>query len=551
MDSALVGQITGVVDGVFGSDGARYIQGWACEPNNPNPLSIHLYTGGPAGIGQIFGGFVANGSPNDPGVSAACGTTTGHRFFIDVTGDLFDRAGQTIYVHGIAQNGGPNALLSGSGSSVVPRATTVGVLDGISATGLAWGWAFDNLDTSASINVRIYADGSGDQGAETGTLVWSGAANVSRNDVDAAYHIPGNHGFSVQLPASAMINMHRVSVYAVSVNRASAPVDGSPKVPGGSTVTSAFSFTTSESGFPSQWYGYSLPGGAVNLAGLSGSVSVSQSSDLYSEYLFIVGWLPSGECPTRGTSAQWGPIGTAVVWSDIVKAPRAGRFTTPVNFTLPVGVPIGNCLLVGINGGPVSGSHASTGSVSLTATYTQSPATSGQVIGVGGEFCFGQNWGCQAATSDNTKSFANMTKITQRSELKAIWGNVSDTTFDGTNSFGAPPAAPWTALNDVYVYRGTDCNQFTGSVNGPSDYYSHIPAGATHLVSAALSGPAGVGVAQTINFLLPGLSNGIAVYQTFSDVTLNPGDCLVTLYGMQGSGAFDNESQLQALVQPY
>jgi hypothetical protein len=551
LDRALSGQVTGWVDGVFGPAGAQYIQGWACEPNNPSPLTIHLYTDGPAGSGQIFGGFLANSSPNDAGVSAACGTTTGHRFLIDVTGDLFDRVGQIIYVHGIAQSGGPNNLLQGSGSHRIPSATTTGVLDAITADGFAWGWAFDNSSTANSIGVRIYADGSGGQGAETGTLVWSGTADQFRPDVNNAYHIDGNHGFSVQLPSWVATDMHRLSAYAVSINGAVAPIGGSPKVPGGSAITSSFSMTTSQPGFPSQWYGYTLPPGPVTFAGLAGTVSLSQFTDLYSEYLFLVGYLPSGECPTGGTPLQWGPPGAVFLWSDIVKAPTRGTFTTPVSFTLPAGVPVASCLLVGINGGPVSISHPATGTVNLTMTYTHSASPAAQVVGIGGEFCFGQNWGCQGATNDNTKSFANMTMISQRSRLKTIWGNVSDTTFDGTGSFGPPPTGPWTAFNDVYIYRGADCNQFTGNVNGPSDYYSRIPGRATHLLSLPLSGGAGVSVAQTINFLQPGLTNGVAVYQTFSDVTLEPGDCLVTLYGMQGDGAFDNESQLSAIVQRY
>jgi hypothetical protein len=545
-----IGQVTGWVDGVFGSAGARFIQGWVCEPGNSNPITIHLYTGGPVGVGQLFGSFVANASPGDPGVSAACGNSAGHRFFINVTGDLFNRAGQSIYVYGIAQNGGPNNALSGSGNSTVPAPTTVATLDAVSPSGVAWGWAFDTQSSGTSITVNIYADGVGGQEAETGTLVWSGLANLSRPDVDNAYQITGNHGFSVQLPSWVTTDMHRISAYAVSVGGALAPLTGSPKVPGGSNITSQFSFTTSAVGFPSLWYGYNLPAGQLNLAGLSGTVSLTHSSNLYAEILFMVGYTP-GACPTGGTSAQWGPPGTSVLWTDIVKAPASGTFTVPVNFTLPAGVPINNCLVVGINGGPVVASHSVTGNVNLVATYTQASATSAQVIDAAGEFCFGQSWGCQAATTDNTKSFANFTAITQRSSLRAIWGNISDSTFDGTSSFGAAPTGAWTAKNDVYIYHGSSCSQFSGNVNGPGNYYANIPADAIHLLSAPLSGGAGIGPAQTINFLQPGMTNGVTIYQTYQNVTLNPGDCLVTLYGMAGNGSFDNESQIRAIVQPF
>lgn len=554
---AQVGQVEGWIDGVFGPAGAQYIQGWACEPNNPNPLIVHLYTGGAAGTGQLYNGYLAN-SPSDPGVVSACGTSTGHRFYINVTGDLFSRAGQKIFIHGIAQNGGPNNLLSASGTYSIPATTSVGVVDNVSAGGFASGWAFDNLNTSASIQVAIYADGNGQQGAESGTLVWEGLANQSRPDVDMLYGITGDHGFGVQLPAWVTSGVHSLSLYAVSVNGGvGGPLTQSPTVPGGTKLTSQFSFTTSAQGFPGLWFGYTLPAGPLNLVSLSGTVSMNNSANIYSEMLFVVSYLPSGTCPTSGTNVQFVPGTGPALWSDIIKGPTTGTFSAPVSFTLPVGVPISNCLVVGVNGGTVAASHSVTGTINLTATYRQGSSSS-QMVGLGSEFCFGQNWGCQLATTDDTQSFASVIPITQRSSLNAIWGNISDSTFDGSSMFGPPPSGPWTSLNDVYIYHGAECQQFPPPKQGSTvsqssgNYYSLIPGDATHLVSAPLSGSGGVGEGQTINYLLPGLMNGIAVYQTFSNVTLNAGDCLVNLYGLQGTtGAFDNEDQLNAVVTPF
>ncbi len=36
-------QVEGIIDGVFGPQGAQYIEGWACEVGNPNPLLVHLF----------------------------------------------------------------------------------------------------------------------------------------------------------------------------------------------------------------------------------------------------------------------------------------------------------------------------------------------------------------------------------------------------------------------------------------------------------------------------------------------------------------------------
>jgi len=149
-----IGQVEGWIDGVFGPPGAQFIQGWACEPNNPNPLTIHLYTGGARGVGQLYSGYLAN-APNEPAVSSACGSNTGHRFYINVTGDLLSRAGQGIFIYGIAQHGGPNNQLNGSGSHSIPSTTTLGVVDSVSAGGFAAGWAFDNLSTGDSIQVAL------------------------------------------------------------------------------------------------------------------------------------------------------------------------------------------------------------------------------------------------------------------------------------------------------------------------------------------------------------------------------------------------------------
>jgi len=40
----------------------------------------------------------------------------------------------------------------------------------------------------------------------------------------------------------------------------------------------------------------------------------------------------------------------------------------------------------------------------------------------------------------------------------------------------------------------------------------------------------------------------MSVFQSFSGVSLAAGDCLVTLWSLQGGGGFDNETQVFALV---
>lgn len=302
----------------------------------------------------------------------------------------------------------------------------------------------------------------------------------------------------------------------------------------GSTMTAA-------QGFPTAWYGFPVDG-TQSFSSLSGTVSVTNSANLYSEVLFILQYLPTGTCaagPWPSSTPEYGPPGAQPLAQFIVKAPTEATFTVPIDFTLPGGLPMTNCVLLGLNGGTVTTSHEVTSAASLSLAYTAPKSPAQSILGMGGEFCFGQDWGCQAATTDDAQSFANLTPITATTQLVALYGDISDSTFDGTATFGAPPAGAWTATNDFYVYHGSECASFgvASGIAGPGSYYASIPSDAVHLLSVPLSG-SGIGVAET------------PVYQTFSNVTLNAGDCLVTLWGLQGGGGFDDETQVFALVAP-
>jgi hypothetical protein len=316
---------------------------------------------------------------------------------------------------------------------------------------------------------------------------------------------------------------------------------GGPDCTWPSPIQMVGSTSTSVVGFPTAWYGFPISG-TQSFASLSGTVSVTNSTNLYAEVLFVLQYLPSGAC-TPGlwpsTTPEFGPAGAIGIGQFIVKAPTEGTFTLPLDYTLPGGLPISNCVLVGLNGGPVTTAHDVTSAVNLTLTYTaaQSPAQS--TLGMGGEMCFGQDWGCQLSTTNDSLSFASVTPISQALQLVALFGDISDSTFDGTSSFGAPPTGAWTGENDFYVYHGADCTALdaTSGLAGPGSYLTSIPADATLLMSVPLSG-SGIGATTQ------------AVFQPFSNVSLNPRDCLVALWGLQGGGGFDNETQVTALVAP-
>jgi hypothetical protein len=296
-------------------------------------------------------------------------------------------------------------------------------------------------------------------------------------------------------------------------------------------------------GFPTSWYGFPVPAGTQTLDTIAGHLSINNAQGLYSEVLFIVSYLPTGACTVGrwpSSTPEFGPPGSVGLANFIVKNPNAGTVDLPLNLTLPGGLPFSGCLLVGLNGGPVSTPQNVISSANLSISYT-GPSTPAQgIIGMGGEFCFGQNWGCQAATTDNTKSFAIVSgQLSAPTKLIALYGDISDTTFDGTSAFGPLPSGAWTAKNDFFIYHGAECTAVapSGGIAGPGNFYSAIPADAVQLLSVPLSGN-GRGVTQQ------------PVFKQFNNVTIQPGDCLVTLWGLQSDGAFDNETQVIALISP-
>ena len=84
-----------------------------------------------------------------------------------------------------------------------------GYFDGASCSTLD-GWAYDPQNPSTSIAVHLY-DGS--------TFVGEYPTNVLRSDVNDAYGITGNHGFSIATPASLKDGVsHAIHVYAINTN---------------------------------------------------------------------------------------------------------------------------------------------------------------------------------------------------------------------------------------------------------------------------------------------------------------------------------------------
>lgn len=118
--STIVGNIDSV--GTTSGSGIGYrIRGWACSTYINDPISVHLYVGGPAGSGTYIGAYSAN-LASEPAIAASCiSQGTAYRFEIPITAAMRQaHPDDAIYIHGISPVGGSNLLISGSGQFTIP-----------------------------------------------------------------------------------------------------------------------------------------------------------------------------------------------------------------------------------------------------------------------------------------------------------------------------------------------------------------------------------------------------------------------------------------------
>lgn len=77
------------------------------------------------------------------------------------------------------------------------------------------GWAYDPNDTSTSVDIHVYIGGlAEDSNSEPHNM---GRAAIYRNDVNQAYRISGDHGFSYRIPTSKR-GTQTVCIYAIDTN---------------------------------------------------------------------------------------------------------------------------------------------------------------------------------------------------------------------------------------------------------------------------------------------------------------------------------------------
>jgi hypothetical protein len=308
------------------------------------------------------------------------------------------------------------------------------------------------------------------------------------------------------------------------------------------------SVTTSKTGFPQYLYMYHLLDGAKSPAkalALSGTISLKNYTPNFSEVLWLVGYWQD-ECPVDDQSLT----GATFIWNDILKNPSQSDSEFRVDLHFPHPVAMTGCVGFVFAGGPVAVEGAVTMSADLNLLYEQG-ATENGAVGLSGEYCFGQDWGCENATTDDEMGFGVPIAM-PAGQLVELYGNISDSTFDGTSNFGPlPTGRAWGAVNDFYLLPG-GCGEFGENLNSQgfpnpvplTTLYGWLPDDAVHLESVPLE------------YRIPEGETGTAALQTPVEkffpnpVTVNSGACMVVIYGRKGNGATDNETQVYAVVAP-
>jgi hypothetical protein len=304
----------------------------------------------------------------------------------------------------------------------------------------------------------------------------------------------------------------------------------------------------SQNGFPTFLAMYHVLDGAKSPAegfSLNGTLSMNNYTPTFSEALWVVAYW-QGECPAHDLSLT----GAQVIWSGITKNPSQSNSIFPINLSFPHPLPMTGCIGLYYGGGPLLAGQT-TMSADLNLAY-RPMSTSNTVVYLSGEYCFGQTGGCQNATEIDGEAFAVPFSMPSAGHLLELFGNVSDSTFDGTNNFGPlPTGQSWRALNEFYLLPG-GCGIFEENLNDQG-FPNPAPLSTLHrwLPVDALQ----LGSVPVVDRVSAGTTSKAAlqsmVETIFSvPVKVNTGDCLLVIYGRTGNGATDDETQVHALVAP-
>ena len=216
----------GNAESVSLSGGSYVTVGWACDPDDYwTALGIHFYLDGTYATGTFVGGVGAYDYRGD--LTGVCGGSPYHGYTFTIPSQYLTNAGwHSIYAYAQDNTGAAAATMVGALSFYVSTGQTpnapYGFLESISPSGSAFvasGWACDQDDWSASLQLQFYVDNA---------FVGNATANAYRPDLGNQCAYTTAHGFNFTLAGMAP-GTHTISVYAVdNGNITTAQLYGSP-----------------------------------------------------------------------------------------------------------------------------------------------------------------------------------------------------------------------------------------------------------------------------------------------------------------------------------
>ena len=191
--------LVGSLDGI--DPQSQVVSGWAAYlPLSSQSITVLLKIDG-----QPVRSAVANFSR--PDVETALSIRGSYGYNVPIPASFLDGRSHTATIDAVNPTGGPNQQI---GSTTFIDRPTRGALDGITAGGVVYGWAYDPDFPAQSVVVHLYVDG---------VLVTTGLANQPRPDVNQALGIVGNHGYAITIP-HAYLDGRTHSFTAYGIDRA-------------------------------------------------------------------------------------------------------------------------------------------------------------------------------------------------------------------------------------------------------------------------------------------------------------------------------------------
>jgi hypothetical protein len=313
---------------------------------------------------------------------------------------------------------------------------------------------------------------------------------------------------------------------------------------------------TQDEGLLKHLYSFELPPGRQQFIGLTGAVSFSTTQNAFGEALMSVNYYQGPDCAAiNGTSyASYNSPGFPPLThlaAFILKSPRAGTFGQQAHIHLSQGVQVASCIVLVLDGGGAWGpGHGNGYTVTMTSDLALdyapiAPGADGPsfAYAVGGELEFGPY--ATPSGSAQAKIVRLNPQAATAFAVDAFYGSVSASAFDGSSG-EAVPSGYWGARVATIYYPGAACQAdfpVAAPFNGPLHVFQ-VP------VTTEAPPPGGLAISTQS---LPGTgaeASQTGFFQPTTPLTLQPGDCLLTLYRVSTNGVIDLENQSTAIMRP-